>query len=67
MEKVGNFVSAELGLEVEVHLLPYHRLGIGKNVQLEKVPMLEDVKPPEETHMEKLREILRRMNICVVN
>ena len=67
MEKVGKFISAELGRDVEVNLLPYHRLGLGKNVQLEKDPMLEDVKPPEEIHMEQLREILRRMNICVVN
>ncbi len=66
IEKTGAFVSTELGRDIEVNLLPYHRLGIGKNMQLEKDPQLEDVKPPDEIHMEQLREILRRMNKCVV-
>lgn len=65
IERLGEFVRTELGCDIEIHLLPYHRLGVGKNEQLEKDQPLKDLKPPEQTHMEKLRELLRAMGLGV--
>ncbi len=65
MERLGDFVANELGHDVEVHLLPYHRLGIGKSEQLEKEPQLKNVKPPEQAHIETLRASLRGKNLRV--
>ena len=65
IEKLGAFVATELGRDVSVHLLPYHRLGIGKNEQLEQDQPLADIVPPDETHMENLRSILARLNLNI--
>ena len=65
IDRLGAFVKKELGCEIEVHLLPYHRLGIGKDEQLGKDPLLKNVKPPEQTHMDKLRALLKAMNLQV--
>ena len=66
LEKLANFVSDELGPEVRVHLLAYHRLGIGKNEQLEKDAPLADLQPPDEPYMEELKNIFIRKNLDAV-
>jgi len=65
IQQLGAFVASELGRNVSVHLLPYHRLGIGKNEQLEQEQPLADVVPPDEIHMENLRNILLRLNLKI--
>lgn len=64
-EKLGSFVANDLGADVSVYLLPYHRLGIGKNEQLEREQPLGNVVPPDETHMKNLRNILIRFNLNI--
>lgn len=50
MARTAAFVADELGIDIPVCLLPYHRMGIGKRVQLErKLPDFETETPSGET------------------
>ena len=51
------FAAEELGTDVELHLLPYHRLGESKNESLGKEPELS-IEIPTDEHMEHLRAIV---------
>ena len=52
----ARFVRDELGPEVGVHLLPYHRLGESKNQSLGR-PSEMGIEPPSDEHMQHLKEI----------
>lgn len=51
------FVAGELGTDTSVELLPYHRLGEGKRVQLEEDKAGFTAVPPDELVMEKAKDI----------
>ena len=51
------FVFNELGADTAVELLPYHRLGEGKKVQLEEAPADFPSETPDDLEMEKARNI----------
>jgi len=52
----AKFVAEELGRDVHIHLLPYHRLGESKNASLGKKMDLS-IEVPDDAHMQHLREI----------
>ena len=52
----ARFVKEELGTDVDIHLLPYHRLGESKNESLGKTMDLS-IQVPSEEHMEHLKGI----------
>ena len=51
------FIAGELGTDVKVRLLPYHRLGESKNESLGKEMDLS-IEIPSEEHMQALRSIV---------
>ena len=53
----ARFVKEELGQDVGIHLLPYHRLGESKNESLGKVMDLS-VSVPSDEHMQDLKRIV---------
>ena len=62
-EATARFVK-ELGAK-EVNLLPYHRLATGKYTGLgRKYPLGEDILPPGDAEMEKIKSIYESYNLC---
>lgn len=53
---VSRFVADDLGKDVAVHLLPYHRMGESKNRSLGRTP-LDTIEIPSDEHMQHLQEI----------
>lgn len=53
----ARFVRDELGPDVPVHLLPYHRLGESKNASLGREMDLS-IDVPSDEHMQHLKEIV---------
>ena len=53
----ARFVREELGADVPVHLLPYHRLGESKNESLGRKMDLS-IQVPTEARMEQLRQLV---------
>jgi pyruvate formate lyase activating enzyme len=51
------FVVNELGSDTAIELLPYHRLGEGKRVQLEEMHGDFSAVPPDDDAMEKARMV----------
>lgn len=58
----AKFASQELGTDVEIHLLPYHRLGESKNESLGKEMKL-DIEIPSSDHMEHLKTIVESYGV----
>jgi pyruvate formate lyase activating enzyme len=62
-EATARFVK-ELGAK-EVNLLPYHRLAISKYARLgREYPLGEDILPPSNAEMEKIKNIYESYNLC---
>lgn len=59
----ARFVREELGPEVPLHLLPYHRLGEAKNESLGKEMDLS-IEVPSDAHMEELRQLVEGFGLC---
>ena len=53
----ARFVKEELGEDVGVHLLPYHRLGESKNESLGRTMDLS-IQVPSDEHMERLKGVV---------
>lgn len=53
----AKFAAEELGSDVQVHLLPYHRLGESKNVSLGKEMNLS-IEIPSNEHMQELKALV---------
>lgn len=60
---VGRFVKDNLSHCTQVHLLPFHNMGISKFQQLENTPNGFSSQVPENSHMEALRDLIREMGI----
>ena len=58
----ARFVKEELGTDVGIHLLPYHRLGESKNESLGKTMDLS-IEVPSEEHMEHLKGIVESFGL----
>lgn len=54
--EIAQFARGLKGVE-ELHLLPYHRLGLDKYEGLGREYTLKDIEPPSDEKMEQLREI----------
>ena len=57
------FVAEELGRDVPLHLLPYHRLGESKSESLGKTPALSLDVPPA-AHMEHLKALVESFGLA---
>ncbi len=53
----AEFVATELDRSVEIHLLPYHRLGDAKREQLQWSEQSLAIEQPSDGHMAKLKTI----------
>ena len=53
----AQFVVSQLGMDVEVHLLPYHRMGESKNESLGH-EMNFSIEVPDQAHMNHLKELV---------
>lgn len=56
------FVANELGADVAIHLLPYHRMGEAKNESLGKSMNLS-IEIPDSAHMERLRQLVESFGL----
>lgn len=61
---VAGFVAGELGREVPVHLLPYHRLGESKYESL-GLPWEHSIQVPTDGYMEGLKEMVESYGLKV--
>ena len=59
---IARFTRDELGPDVPVHLLPYHRLGESKNESLGK-EMDWSIDIPSDEHMEHLKAIVESFGL----
>ena len=59
----ARFVAEALGLDVPVHLLPYHRLGESKNESLGRESAFS-AEPPSDAHMERLKAIVESFGLA---
>ncbi len=58
----AEFVAKELGNDVKIRLLPYHRLGESKNESLGK-QMDFSIEIPEDSHMEELKALVESFGV----
>lgn len=58
LNDLGKFVSVNLNHCTQVHLLPFHKLGLGKLEQLEAERNFSS-EVPKDAYMEQLRDIVR--------
>jgi pyruvate formate lyase activating enzyme len=65
IEAIAKFIANELGKEVKVHLLPYHRLGETKYERLECLSACASIQPPGEDQMLKLKELVESFGLTV--
>lgn len=59
---VAKFVVENLGMDVEVHLLPYHRMGESKNESLGN-EMNFSIEVPNNAHMKHLKELVESFGL----
>ncbi len=62
MKATAGFIARELGGDVPVRLLPYHRMGEGKNESLGKA-MDMSIPVPSDEHMENIKSIFDRAGL----
>ena len=59
---MAQFVSERMGKDVEVHLLPYHRMGESKNESLGN-EMNFSIEVPAQAHMEHLKTLVESFGL----
>ena len=64
IKALGEFIKREVPTCAEVNLLPFHKMGESKKIQLEEENSFES-RTPEETEMEELRDVIRGYGIPV--
>ena len=65
LESAARFIAHELGNEVKVHLLPYHRLGETKYERMEIDKGCVHIEPPSEERMEELKKMFESFGLTV--
>jgi pyruvate-formate lyase-activating enzyme len=63
MKAMASFL-AELKIGWPVELLAYHSLGEGKFRRMGKTYPLSEVKTPERSHMEALKQIFEKLGVA---
>jgi pyruvate formate lyase activating enzyme len=63
IKATAQFVTTELGMDVKVHLLPYHRLGEAKYERLENISHSMSIQPPSDDHVLKLKELIESLGL----
>ncbi len=63
IKATAKFVAAELGTDVKIHLLPYHRLGETKYERLECFSNSTSIQLPSDEHMAKLKELVESFGL----
>ena len=58
----AKFVAEELGCDVKIRLLPYHRLGESKNESLGK-EMDMSIEVPSDEHMQRLKALVESFGV----
>jgi pyruvate formate lyase activating enzyme len=66
MKTAAQFIANELGKKVQVHLLPYHRLGETKYERMEKPGGCVRIEPPGDERMQELKEIFASFGLTVL-
>lgn len=66
MSTSAQFIASELGKEVQVHLLPYHRLGETKYEMMEKPGGCVRIEPPGDECMQELKKIFESFGLTVL-
>jgi pyruvate formate lyase activating enzyme len=61
----AGFIANELGIEVKVHLLPYHRLAETKYERMEKPGGSVRIEPPSDERMEALKKMFESFGLTV--
>jgi len=56
----------DLGADIEVHILPYHRYGASKYRTIDRIYPLEGLEPPTPEAVQKAREIIESRGLRVV-
>ncbi len=64
IEEIAKFASSLVNVE-ELHLLPYHRLGLDKYKGLGRTYELMHIEPPTDQHMEELKKAAEKYPIKV--
>lgn len=62
--EIAQFARGLRGVE-EIHLLPYHRLGIDKYSGLDRTYSLSQIEPPTDEQMEQFRNVARTTGLKV--
>ncbi|UCH07575.1 MAG: glycyl-radical enzyme activating protein, partial [Deltaproteobacteria bacterium] len=65
LESTARFIAHELGNEVIVHLLPYHRLGETKYERMEINEGCIHIEPPSDERMEELKKMFESFGLTV--
>ncbi|MCG6911443.1 MAG: glycyl-radical enzyme activating protein [Deltaproteobacteria bacterium] len=65
LKTAAQFIARELGTAVNVHLLPYHRLGEAKYERLEKPGQRIRIVPPEDSHMQEVKGVFAAEGLTV--
>jgi pyruvate formate lyase activating enzyme len=60
----AQFIATELD-SIEVHLLPYHRMGETKHERMEQPSKSISVQPPSDERMEEIKEIFESFGLTV--
>ena len=62
IREIASFVRS-LNTVKEMHLLPYHRMGIDKYSGLGRGYTLEEILPPSATQMDRLLEVVNKQGL----
>jgi pyruvate formate lyase activating enzyme len=65
LNATARFIANELGNEVKVHLLPYHRLGESKYERMEKPGGCVRIEPPGDDRMEEIQKMFESFGLTV--
>jgi pyruvate formate lyase activating enzyme len=66
LNAAARFIANELGREVKVHLLPYHRLGETKYERMEKPGGCVRIEPPGDERMQELKQMFESYGLTVL-
>jgi pyruvate formate lyase activating enzyme len=65
LKSAAQFIADELGNEVKVHLLPYHRLGETKYERMEKPGGCVRIEPPSDERMLAIKKMFESFGLTV--
>ncbi|MDI6870183.1 MAG: glycyl-radical enzyme activating protein [Bacillota bacterium] len=63
---LASFVAREMKGAAGIELMPYHKLGRGKYLSLEREYELSNLQPPSNEHLDSLKEIVSSCGVKVI-